>query len=516
MDLHITLRSKSSSTIKPKPNLIKELQKLAKQSVTPTSRRNLLKGVGGPQTTRAGATGKSYENAVNKSKLLLSQGTLSNKRPVSTSIGKNTSKTGSKLLKKNSESSLVSNSTRKNSEPSLTHSSSTKITEINRFLALKPKESFLSSSKTSTKISISPPKKTCGEAIEKKVSTPRSIQKILKQSPRSGSSKKSLVFLPKPKKVQNNSEMMTSPRQSENLVTHLGSRTRTGTINGKPKPQNQDDYFIIPNFSQCRNQLFLGVMDGHGIFGHEVSAFVKRQLPLLIENNLPYEVTSTNDCSNESLNKIQKALTLGFTNTHKTLVSKRVIDVNYSGTTAITVLLRGRTLVCSSAGDSRAIIGRFDGSWSFVELSYDHKPSSRTEKLRIEAAGGRVEPYKEASGQFIGPDRVWLQHEQLPGLAMSRSIGDLVAAHVGVIAEPDIIMYELTEFDKFIVVATDGVWEFIHNQQCVNILAEHWINGDIEGACDKLVKESVQRWQEEDTVVDDITFIVAFLNVSNI
>lgn len=255
-------------------------------------------------------------------------------------------------------------------------------------------------------------------------------------------------------------------------------------------------------------------MDGHGIFGHEVSAFVKRQLPLLIENNLPYEVTSTEDCSPESLSKIHKALTLGFMNTHKTLVNKRVIDVNYSGTTALTVLLRGRTLVCASAGDSRAIVGRFNGAWGFVELSFDHKPCNRAEKLRIEAAGGRVEPYRDPAGTFIGPNRVWLQHEQLPGLAMSRSIGDLVAAHVGVIAEPDIVTYELTEFDKFVVVATDGVWEFIHNQKCVDLVKEHWENRDVEAACESVMKESVKRWQEEDTVVDDITVIVAFLNVS--
>ena len=50
-----------------------------------------------------------------------------------------------------------------------------------------------------------------------------------------------------------------------------------------------------------------------------------------------------------------------------------------------------------------------------------------------------------------------MKHEQLPGLAMSRSIGDLVAAQVGVIAEPDIIVHELTAADKFIVIASDGI-----------------------------------------------------------
>ena len=101
-------------------------------------------------------------------------------------------------------------------------------------------------------------------------------------------------------------------------------------------------------------------MDGHGIYGHDVSLFVKKQLPLLIENNLPYEVTNSTDCSPEILLKIKKALSLGFINTHKTLVNKRVIDINYSGTTANIVLIRNKTCICANVGDSRAIIGRFN------------------------------------------------------------------------------------------------------------------------------------------------------------
>jgi len=41
----------------------------------------------------------------------------------------------------------------------------------------------------------------------------------------------------------------------------------------------------------------------------------------------------------------------------------------------------------------------------------------------------------------LGPYRVWLKTEQYPGLAMSRSIGDFVAASVGVISEPGINIY---------------------------------------------------------------------------
>ena len=67
-----------------------------------------------------------------------------------------------------------------------------------------------------------------------------------------------------------------------------------------------------------------------------------------------------------------------------------------------------------------------------VELSKDHKPNLPEEKLRIEASGGMVDSYHGPSGQQLGPHRVWVKGMPYPGLAMSRSIGDQVAASVGV------------------------------------------------------------------------------------
>jgi hypothetical protein len=46
------------------------------------------------------------------------------------------------------------------------------------------------------------------------------------------------------------------------------------------------------------------------------------------------------------------------------------------------------------------------------------------ETERIKAAGGRIETFKGPNGENLGPGRVWLPHEDSPGLAMSRSLGD--------------------------------------------------------------------------------------------
>lgn len=48
-----------------------------------------------------------------------------------------------------------------------------------------------------------------------------------------------------------------------------------------------------------------------------------------------------------------------------------------------------------------------------------------------------------------------------PGLAMSRSIGDFRCEKIGVIYEPDITVKEFNINDSCIVMATDGIWEFM-------------------------------------------------------
>jgi serine/threonine protein phosphatase PrpC len=113
--------------------------------------------------------------------------------------------------------------------------------------------------------------------------------------------------------------------------------------------------------------------------------------------------------------------------------------MSFSGSTVISCYLQQNKLFCANVGDSRAIVGRErSGKWEALPLSTDHKPSLEKEADRIRKMKGRVEPYRDELGEPIGPLRVWIQHDNVPGLAMTRSFGDLVGASVGVSPIPEI------------------------------------------------------------------------------
>jgi serine/threonine protein phosphatase PrpC len=148
------------------------------------------------------------------------------------------------------------------------------------------------------------------------------------------------------------------------------------------------------------------------------------------------------------------------------LVNTAKYDVNLSGSTAVTTLIRENKLICANLGDPGAVIGRLHGNqWEAIPQTIDHKPTDPSEHARVTKAGGVISPVKNYAGESIGPPRVWVKNSYppTPGLAMTRSLGDLVGSWAGVIATPEITEHTLTPDDKFVILASDGVWEFLSN-----------------------------------------------------
>jgi len=168
-------------------------------------------------------------------------------------------------------------------------------------------------------------------------------------------------------------------------------------------------------------------------------------------------------------------------------------------------------LYVANVGDSRCVLLRQNGSDSFeaIPLSTDQKPENPSERARIENAGGRVEPLPGPPGE-CGPHRVWLAEADVPGLAMSRSIGDDVSQTVGVISVPEIVRHDLEERDILAIWASDGVWEFLSSEQAGAIV---WRNrSNLQQAAAELVEESCKQWKKEEEVIDDITCVIVQFN----
>ena len=152
---------------------------------------------------------------------------------------------------------------------------------------------------------------------------------------------------------------------------------------------------------------------------------------------------------NDNLKRsIHTKITDAFLLTNRELIEETDINSFFSGSTCVSVIYTPERLICPNIGDSRAVLGRnINNEWRAIELSRDHKLTEPDEKLRI--SNGRVQPFTDEDGEFVGPKRVWIQEDEVPVFAISRSFGDRVATTVGVISEPEIKEFELTENDKF-------------------------------------------------------------------
>ena len=292
------------------------------------------------------------------------------------------------------------------------------------------------------------------------------------------------------------------------------------TVPGKKengnKKVNQDSYIIERNINGILNFNIFGVLDGHGEYGHYASQFVSRYVISHIKN---HPVIKKCDEPKE----IYQKLTLNgyqiianiFTDAD-VQIQKEKFDVQNSGTTCIIVIQLEEKIICANTGDSRAIM-IYDTNYSdnlintkIYNLSYDCKPELPNECQRIYECGGCVERAVDENEQEGGPYRVWVYGEDYPGLAMSRSIGDLDAKKIGVIPNPQIVEYTLDSNSKYMLIASDGIWEFITNEEAMRIGNKFYLRNDATGLCNELYRESVNYWLKEDCIIDDITLIVVF------
>lgn len=287
---------------------------------------------------------------------------------------------------------------------------------------------------------------------------------------------------------------------------HIGTKTKHGVAPGPGgrlnAKINQDRGVVCWPYAGSLNEALLCVFDGHGPKGEKVSDFCTAKLPAMLEAAHDALVADPVACLCKEIPALDTLLlsdpTLG-----------RIAMT--AGTTSTVLYMKGSTVWAACSGDSRAIkASRVAGKIVATDLTNDHKPDLPEEKKRILAAGGTVTP----SGPGGRPSRVW-SHGRY-GLAMSRSLGDGECKLVGVVPDPEVITFNLVpppnatdDGDLFVIVASDGVWEFVDSQEAAEIVGRCTHATE---ACDRLVTEAAKRWRvEEGSYRDDITAIVTFL-----
>ena len=293
-------------------------------------------------------------------------------------------------------------------------------------------------------------------------------------------------------------------------IKNIFSLTKKGFYHPGNEKQNQDNYFIIKDINNELNNYFIGVCDGHGKYGEEVSSFISLNLPENLKKNI---LNSKIDINKSPIESISKIITKTFIETNSSLINNSNIDISSSGCTCSSILLTQNNLISINLGDSRCLLGRFNpenNSWSCLNLTRDHKPTEEDEKERIIKKGGNISKGKDEFGNSGGIMRIWKTDGNI-GLALTRSFGDEIMSKVGVICEPEIKQFFLGKDDKFIIIGTDGLWEYISSEECVNMVKDFFLKNDIQGAGNLLLKEASKRWIVEQDVVDDITIILIFL-----
>ena len=324
---------------------------------------------------------------------------------------------------------------------------------------------------------------------------------------------KNITINPQEQYNNNNINFLNNNNIKIKSFSHL---SRAGTEEDGKTKINQDSYIVLPKVNDIENFSIFAVLDGHGPHGHLVSKYVSQNIIDNITTNVLINSSKNVEDIYLSLKKNDFAIIKNAFITADENIKNMDFDVDESGTTCVLLIILGTHLICANVGDSRCILTYSENNdpelseLKVLPLSIDYKIAIPEERNRIIKAGGLVEQLKDSMGERAGPFRVFKPGKDYPGLAMSRSIGDAIAKKMGVIAEPGIIEHNLNGGVKFIVLGSDGIWEFLSNEDVRDIGKVFYLNCEANDLCEELYSSSLIKWKCNDSTVDDITIIAIY------
>ncbi|XP_066337763.1 probable protein phosphatase 2C 74 [Miscanthus floridulus] len=252
-----------------------------------------------------------------------------------------------------------------------------------------------------------------------------------------------------------------------------------------PRHAMEDAYAVVTDKNDADSQLaFYGVFDGHG--GRAAVDFVSERLSKNVVSAVlaAAGTTETRGEASSEEDAVSAAIRTAYLATDSELLTQHQ-DAS-GGACAATAVVKGGDLYVAHLGDCRAVLSRGGAA---AALTADHTWAGEDERARIEREGGYV--CRSGSG-------VWRVQGSL---AVSRAFGD-GALKQWVVAEPAVTRVPLDAGCEFLVIASDGLWDKVSNQEAV-----HVISGNQATACRELVDMALRRGSR-----DDITVMVVDLH----
>lgn len=209
----------------------------------------------------------------------------------------------------------------------------------------------------------------------------------------------------------------------------------------------EDAHTHILSMKEDKEAAFFAVFDGHG--GSSVATYCGEHLHKDIF-----------DSENYRNGKYVEAIQKGFLACDENMMFDDNVKDETAGAAAVSVLIKDKKIYCGNCGDSRAIASV---AGTAQELSFDHKPCNESESRRIVAAGG------------------WVEFNRVNGnLALSRALGDFAFKRNSkkppeeqiVTAYPDVIIKDMLPEHEFIVLACDGIWDVMRNQEVIDFVRQ--------------------------------------------
>ncbi|CAD8072584.1 unnamed protein product [Paramecium sonneborni] len=223
----------------------------------------------------------------------------------------------------------------------------------------------------------------------------------------------------------------------------------------------QEDRFVaIPNLNKNqKNQFFYAVYDGHA--GHSVSVILENQLHEYLQQDCDFE------------DNLEKAIINSFEKMNQYILNCQDENQNLGGSTALCVINNNKDLYVVNLGDSACVLITEDKK--IEKLNLEHKLNREDEFKRVEQIATILD--RHSIPRINGE------------LAVTRAFGDKKHRQSGLIAIPEIMIHKIQEKDKYLILASDGFWDIIKNEELQNLI-ENWNKKEIDQLAQYLLEKA--------------------------